>query len=114
MEQEKFQEYVLQELQENRKFQEYVFQELQENRKFQEMVIRQLQALTEGQAKLEANLLKLETKIENQVIEKLRGLYDDREMQNDRLDRIERRLDKIEADTSYLVVRVAKLESIAK
>ncbi|GAB6156831.1 hypothetical protein JCM39194_00310 [Desulfotomaculum varum] len=78
------------------------------------MVIRQLQALTEGQAKLEANLLKLETKIENQVIEKLRGLYDDREMQNDRLDRIERRLDKIEADTSYLVVRVAKLESIAK
>jgi len=107
MTQEEFQALVLQQLQ-------ALACEIKELKQGQAKLEANQQKLEANQQKFEANLLKIETKIENQVIEKLRGLYDDRDMQNDRLDRIERRLDKIEADTSYLVVRVAKLESIAK
>lgn len=98
----------------NERFQELILMRLEDNEKFQVLVLEQLKALTEGQVKLEATLLKLETNIENEVIDKIRGLYDDREVQNERFDRIEEKLGSIEVDTGYLVAKVAKLERIAK
>lgn len=70
--------------------------------------------LEEGQAVFVANVHKLELKIENEVIEKIRALFDDREVQNHRLECIEVKLDGIIVDLSYLVTNVARLERIAK
>ena len=70
--------------------------------------------LTTDMKDIKSTVSKLEVDIENKVIEKIRALFDDREVQNERLDRIEDKLDKISTDTSYLVARVARLENLAK
>lgn len=85
-----------------------------ENEKFQALVLEQLQALTQGQTRLESGLKKLELKVENEVINKLEGLYLDREVQNEKLDKIEQKLTDVEVDTNYLVLRVKRLEMMAK
>ncbi|NPV54900.1 MAG: hypothetical protein HPY71_15530 [Firmicutes bacterium] len=64
--------------------------------------------------RVEKGQLRLEARLETEVIDKVRALFDDREVQNDRLDRIESKLDDISTDTRYLVARVAKLEKSAK
>ncbi|MCL6478097.1 MAG: hypothetical protein K6T65_06745 [Peptococcaceae bacterium] len=74
----------------------------------------QLKTLEQGQTRLENKANKLELRMENEIIEKLRGLYDDREIQNERLGRIESKLDSIEIDAGYLVARVSRLEKVAK
>lgn len=85
-----------------------------DNKKFQELVLQQLNMLTTDIKGIKSTVSKLEVDIENKVIEKIRALFDDREVQNERLDRIEDKLDKISTDTSYLVARVARLENLAK
>jgi outer membrane murein-binding lipoprotein Lpp len=74
-----------------------------DNEKFQELVVQQLQKLSEGQSRIESRMDKLESKVdkleskvdklelrmENEVIDKIRILFDAREAQNQRLDRIE-------------------------
>ncbi len=113
-----------------------------ENERFQELVLKQLQVLTEGQSRLELRLdsvdsrlgqvesrldsvdsrpenvekgqLKIETRLENEVIEKIRALFDDREVQNAKLEQIIAREDNISADINYLVSRVVRLEKMAK
>ncbi|MEW6698149.1 MAG: hypothetical protein ACOY35_13750 [Bacillota bacterium] len=142
MENEKFQELVLRKLEENEQFQkntlnqfelinkkfeeneqfqksalkqfELINKRFEENEQFQNSVLKQMQALTQGQARLETDLKKLELKMENEVIERLRGLYDDREVRNEKLDKIEQRLTDIEVDTNYLVLKVKRLEMMAK
>lgn len=102
---------------------------------FQVLVLKQLQALAEGQLRLETRMdsldtnmnsldtrmdsldkgqLCLETRIENEVIDKIRGLYDFREVTNDQVTKVMDKLDSIEIDTGYLVSRVARLEKMAK
>lgn len=99
-----------------------------DNERFQELVLQQLKVLTEGQSNMEnhleklehktdridSGLLKLETRIENEVIEKVRALFDARQVQEDKLGHISEKLDSIEIDTGYLVSRVARLEKVAK
>ncbi len=99
-----------------------------ENEKFQELVLQQLKAHTEGQNRLEERfdgleerfdgleqkVDRLELRMENEVIDKLRALFDDREVQNDRLDRIESRLESLSTDVSYLVAKTATLKMLAK
>ncbi|WP_051688267.1 hypothetical protein [Desulfofalx alkaliphila] len=85
-----------------------------ENEKFQKLVLEQLQTLTQGQARLESGLEKLELRVENEVINKLEGLYLYREVQNEKLDKIEQKLTDVEVDTDYLVLRVKRLEMMAK
>lgn len=96
--------------------------------KFQELVLQHLQALTDrlgavekgqellatGQQRLESKMDNIELRMENEVIDRIRGLFDAREVQNDRFDRIEEKLGSIETDTGYLVARVARLEHVAK
>lgn len=120
-----------------------------ENEKFQELVLQQLAYLAEGQQRLESvvgkietrtetleqgqarlegrmenlehktdridsGLLKLETRMENEVIDKIRALFDDRETQNDRLDRIENKLDDMATDISYIAAKIAGSGKLAR
>ena len=78
---------------------------------------------------------RLETKVENEVADKIRALFDDREIKNERFDHLEKRFDFLEhrfdrlegrfdlvinkleditTDVRYLVNRVDKLEKLAK
>ncbi|MDH7578275.1 MAG: hypothetical protein QHH75_10770 [Bacillota bacterium] len=63
---------------------------------------------------VEKGQLKIETRLENEVIEKIRALFDDREVQNAKLDQIIAREENILADINYLVSRVVRLEKMAK
>jgi hypothetical protein len=85
-----------------------------DNEKFQELILQQLQALINGQKEIRKDITKLETRIENEVMNKLGAFFDAREVQNDRFDRICEAIDAISTDTRYLVARVAKLERLAK
>ena len=99
-----------------------------DNEKFQELVLQQLQDLAAGQkqltdgqkdickdlTKLETSMgslekgqLRLETRMENEVIDKIRALFDTWQVHEDKLD-------DISTDTRYLVARVAKLEKTAR
>lgn len=102
------------------------------NEEFQSLVLQQLQSLTEGQKDIQNNLaemesrmgslekgqLRLETRMENEVIDKIRGLSDGFELRGDQIENLKKhineRFDSIEVDTGYLVSRVARLEKIAK
>jgi len=59
-------------------------------------------------------LVRLENRVENEVIEKIRALFDARADHEDKFKRIDKRLDSIENDTAYLVARVASIERLAK
>jgi len=99
-----------------------------ENEEFQKIVLEQLRRLSDGQERLEARLkgvedgqLKLEARIENEVIEKIQALFDDREVQNDRFENLEKRMEHLEnqvegiaIDTRYLVTRLIRLEKAVK
>ncbi len=67
----------------------------------------QLDALQKGQLRLEARL-------ENEVIAKVRALFDGFTLRGDQIERLQKRLDErldsIETDTRYLVARVAMLK----
>jgi chromosome segregation ATPase len=73
------------------------------------------QALENNQLALENNQLKLEMKIENEVVEKLRGISDGFELRGDQIERsrndIEEKLDNISQDINYLVRKSAQNES---
>lgn len=85
-----------------------------DNEKFQELVLEQLKSLTDGQKELKKDVIRIETRMENEVIDKIRALFDDRDLQNARLNRIENKVESIGIDTGYLVARVARLEKAAK
>jgi len=84
------------------------------NEKFQELVLQQFNRINERLDSLENRQHRMETRMENEVIDKIKALFDDREVKNDRFDRIEDRLGSIENDTRYLVAKVVRLEKMAK
>ena len=65
-------------------------------------------------ASVERGQLRLESRMESEVIDKIKALFDDREVQNERLDRIESKLDLVTSDTGYLMSKVVRLEALAK
>ncbi|MDQ0287800.1 DNA anti-recombination protein RmuC [Desulfofundulus luciae] len=85
--------------------------------------------LEQGQQQLEKELKaaiknvdnkvdKLGLRLENEVIDKVRALFDGFALRGDQIERLQKhldeRLDSIETDTRYLVARVARLEKLAK
>jgi predicted nuclease with TOPRIM domain len=102
------------------------------NEEFQSLVLQQLgkinkrlDSLEEGQLHLATRLDnvdnkvdKLELRLENEVIDKVRALFDGFALRGDQIERLQKhldeRLDSIETDTRYLVARVARLEKLAK
>ncbi|MEW6698651.1 MAG: hypothetical protein AB1341_15145 [Bacillota bacterium] len=95
------------------------------NEEFQNIMIQQFNKVFEKLDTMETRLtslekgqLRLETRMENEIVEKIRGLSDGFEFRGDQIENlkkhIDERLDSIEIDTGYLVSRVARLEKIAK
>lgn len=103
-----------------------------DNEKFQELVLQQLGALASDVAGLKQDIVgvkddiqdlksavtKIEVRIENEVIEKIRALYDARSVQGDintriidTLDRIEAKLDVLQMETAH-IRRVRRNRSI--
>jgi len=78
----------------------------------------QLQSLNERVAGVEYGQLRLESRMENEVIDKIRTLFNGYSLRGDQIEslkkHIDERLDSIETDTRYLVARVACLEKLAK
>ncbi len=77
--------------------------------------------LEQGQQRLDSKMDKLELRVENEVVDKIRALFDDREIQNKRielqdrrLDSIDEKLDRISNDTAYLVSEVISLKRLVK
>jgi outer membrane murein-binding lipoprotein Lpp len=63
---------------------------------------------------LENGLDKLAFRMEKEVIDKLKALFDARDVQNERLKDMDERLESVETDVRYLVSRVTRLEKMAK
>lgn len=80
----------------------------------QQLIIKTLQMHSVQLEDLQKGQSRLETRIENEIIEKLRGLYDDREVQNDRFDRIESKLDDMATDISYIAAKIAGFRKLAR
>jgi len=85
-----------------------------DNEKFQELVLEKLNMLTDEVKGVKSTVSKFEIRIENEVIEKIRGLYDDREVQNNRFDRIESKLDDISTDVGYIAAKIAGFGKLAR
>ncbi|RYD02602.1 hypothetical protein N752_25070 [Desulforamulus aquiferis] len=67
-------------------------------------------SLEEGQIRLESKVDKLEIRIENEVIEKIRGLYDYREVTNDKFDQVIDKLSDIDDSINYALAKIARHE----
>lgn len=67
---------------------------------------------------LEERQLRLEARLETEVIDKLRALFDGFALRGEQIEQlqkyVEERFDSIETDTRYLVARVVRLEKLAK
>ncbi|RJQ30396.1 MAG: hypothetical protein C4589_03545, partial [Peptococcaceae bacterium] len=72
------------------------------------------QTLEKGQQALEKGQLNIEIRLENEVIEKIRALFDGWQAHEEKFARIINTLDDISIDVRYLVARVVKLEKLAK
>lgn len=95
-----------------------VRQEMQELRLGQERLETKVDKLEQGQEKLETKVGELELRMKNEVIEKIRALYDGFNLRGDQFENLQKRLDQsldsIEIDIGYLVSKVAQLEKMAK
>ena len=67
-------------------------------------------SLKEGQAMLEQKFDKMAVKIENELVDKTRALFDGREVHNDRFELLMNKLDGVAKDTSFLVREVSVLK----
>ena len=98
----------------NEEFQVMVLQQLKGLTEGQNAIIAEQKALAEGQKEIRKDLARLEYRMEHEVIDKIRALFDARAVHEDYFKRINARLDNIEIDTRYLVARVTRLEQLAK
>lgn len=105
----------------NDKFQELVLQQFQAMDKQFQAITDELKNLNDGQSRIENRMDRLETKvdklelrIENEVIDKIRILFDADKVREEKLSQVVEKLDSIEIDTGYLVSRVSRLEKVAK
>jgi predicted nuclease with TOPRIM domain len=84
----------------------------------QDELRQELQELRQGQGRLENKVDKLEVRMENEVIEKVKALFDGHNLRGDQIENLkthlDERFDSIEIDTRYLVSRVSRLEKLAK
>lgn len=57
------------------------------------------------------SIVKLESKIESEISNKIRALYDAREVTNDKLDIIDEKMDKLQFDVNNLTAKTAQSEN---
>jgi len=105
----------------NEKYQEFVLQRLEEQKQFQELVIKHFQNLS-GELKTlnqqVENLEQNQSRMENSLNQDIKALFDAFSLRGDQIINLQKnmdeRLDNIEIDTGYLVSKVARLEKLAK
>jgi len=132
MDNEKFQKLILQQLKSLAEGQKYLAEEqknLVEGQKDLAEVQKNLvegqkdlaevqKNLVEGQKEIRQDLVRLEYRMENEVIEKIGALFDGYTLRGEQIEDLkkhfEERLNSIETDTGYLVSRVARLEKIVR
>ncbi|WP_202709643.1 hypothetical protein [Sporosalibacterium faouarense] len=100
------------EIQQNREKIETNTKEIKENRK---AIEANTEAIKENRKAIKANaegikangqsIKRLEIKIEEEISDKIRGLYDSKEVTNDRLNNIENKIDKLQIDVNYLAIK---------
>lgn len=85
------------------------------NEEFQATLLDQLQLLAEGQRSLaleqkeiRKDLTRLEAKMENDVINKVRALFDANQVQDDRYDHVLEKLSDMDDKLDYMLLKVAK------
>ena len=86
-----------------------------ENDKFQDLVLKQLSALAEGQNELTKEVIELgqsQVRMENELTEKVRALFDAREVQSDVNERLISTLERIEAKVDVLQLETAHLRRV--
>jgi hypothetical protein len=89
-----------------------------DNDRFQELVLKKLElldTLTNDATALKTkvdNIDASQLRMENELIEKIRGIYDFREVQNDINDRVLNSLDRIEAKIDVLQLETADIRRI--
>ena len=59
---------------------------------------------------LQRGQIKLESRVENEVIDKIRILFDARNVQNDRLERIENKIDDLDDKIEYALLKLMRQE----
>jgi len=117
MDNEKFQELVLQQFNKiDRQLQSLTDGQEELNKKVGSMDTR-LKTVEEGQTRIESRMDKLESKVdklelrmENEVIEKIRGLYEDREVQHDVNSRVLAALERIESKIERHDIQISILD----
>ncbi|MCL6478653.1 MAG: hypothetical protein K6T65_09575 [Peptococcaceae bacterium] len=70
--------------------------------------------LEDGLSRLEANQDRLELRIENEVIDKIRALFDTRQVHEDKINLLIEGQEDMKTDLRYLVYRVVNLEKVAR
>lgn len=78
------------------------------NEEFQKFMIEQMGQFNERQGKLQKDVIRME----NELIEKIRGLCDFREVQNDVNDRVMEALERIEAKVDVLQLETASIRRV--
>lgn len=88
------------------------------NDEFQNLVIQNFQKvfakidfLEKGQQYISKDLTRLETRIENEVVDKVRSLYDARELHQDQIDQVNEKLSDMDDKLDYLLLKTAKHEA---
>jgi len=109
---------VRQELQELKHGQERLESKVDKLELRQARLESKVDKLEHGQERLESKVDKLELRMEDEVIEKVRALFDGFTLRGEQIENLQKhlnqRLDSIEIDTGYLVSKVARLEKMAK
>lgn len=86
-----------------------------DSEKFQELILHQFEQLNTRLEKLETKIDKIDAsqiRTENELIDKIRGLYDFREVQNDVNERIINTLGSIETKIDVLQIETANIRRV--
>lgn len=109
MENEKFQDLVLEHL-------ARLTQEITEIKQGQQELKTDVTSLKEGQQELQAQVTKIETRLENEVIDKIKILFDARQADRETLERLERKVDVIadQVANHEVQIKVIKPKPLAR
>ncbi|GAB4261941.1 hypothetical protein [Thermincola ferriacetica] len=109
---EKILQLILSEIKDLKVNQEKVYREVTDIKEGQQRLEGRMDKLEEGQQRLESRMDKLESKIETEITDKIRALYDFREVQADINNRIITTLDRIEAKVDVLQMETAQIRRV--
>ncbi|PKM41875.1 MAG: hypothetical protein CVV03_11225 [Firmicutes bacterium HGW-Firmicutes-8] len=96
MKQKEFQEFVINSLTSLKNDVSSLNIRTTEQEKLQDLTVKHLTKLSERMTSVESTVLRIETRMENKIIDKIKGLFDGHQQHEDRLEQHESRLNHIE------------------